>query len=155
MNGLAVYCAVFALLLAMFLMIPWAFKKKKQPVGEKKPFLSGVRLFGVVLLSVALLFEVFVANFQSFHLVFGEYEPTQITLTDENVKISGAATQDPLTSDDKGTKIVLMSRTGFLNTALPRSAEWIRQRSLPNCVHVMTAVSARWGLLRLPTECGP
>lgn len=107
MNGLAVYCAVFALLLAMFLMIPWAFKKKKQPVGEKKPFLSGVRLFGVVLLSVALLFEVFVANFQSFHLVFGEYEPTQITLTDENVKISGAATQDPLTSDDKGTKIVL------------------------------------------------
>lgn len=108
MNGIVGYSVVFVLLLAAFLLLPGRFKgKKKVALQEKKPYLSGVRLFGVVLLTLTLLFEVFVANFQSFHLVFGDYEATEVILTDENVKISGAANKDPLTSDSKGTKIVL------------------------------------------------
>ncbi len=109
MIGIVSYCAVFLILLAAFLLLPGTVKKSVggKKTEEKKPFLSGIRLFGVVLLSVALLFEVFVANFQSFHLIFGDYERAEINLTAEDVKISGTTAQDPLTSGDKGTKVVI------------------------------------------------
>ncbi len=110
MIGIAGYIAVFAILLAAFLLLPGAFdggKNKKKKTQEKKRFLSGMRLFGVVVLSVALLFEVFVANFQSFHLVFGDYTQTEVALDAENVKISGVTGEDALTSNKEGTKVII------------------------------------------------
>ena len=108
MIGLVGYAVVFVVLLGAFLLLP-SLKKSTIPLKkqDKKPYLHGVRLFGVVLLSVALLFEVFVANFQSFHLVFGDYDATPVTLTAENVKITGTSAEGSLTSGSKGEKMVI------------------------------------------------
>ncbi len=105
MIGIVGYSIVFVLLLAAFLGLPvlMSNKKNKKKLQDKKPFLSGIKLFGVVLLSIALLFEVFVANFKSFHVIFGDYEPTRVDLTAENVTIKGIDTKNGATKGNNVT----------------------------------------------------
>ncbi|MBQ9416710.1 MAG: hypothetical protein IJU20_07740 [Clostridia bacterium] len=50
---------------------------------------SGVRRVALITLAFALAFEVFVANFHTFHLWFRPYEKTEILLTDPDVTLSG------------------------------------------------------------------
>lgn len=107
MIGIVGYGITFLVLLGAFLLLPALGKKSNVKKQGKKPFLSGVRLFGVVLLCVALFFEVFVANFQSFHVLFGNYEETEVNLTADNVKITGTSADTPLTSGNKGEKMVI------------------------------------------------
>ena len=103
MIGLLPYAIVFILLAALFLLLP---TKTKSTKGAQ-PWMSGTRLFGVVLLTLALLFEVFVANFQSFHLIFGDYEYQEVDLSASNVKITGTTEANPLTSGNTGGKVVI------------------------------------------------
>ena len=67
------YILIFAALLAAFLFLPRRLQTKR---------------FGVVLLSAILLFELFVANFHSYHLWFGGYEETEIAPDAQNVTVS-------------------------------------------------------------------
>ena len=60
----AIYIVIAILLTAMFIILP---KQKK------------TRVFGALLVGVALLVELFVFNFHSFHLVFGGYEEISLT----------------------------------------------------------------------------
>ena len=63
--SLFIYLLCAALLVAAFLL----FAKKKQ-----------TRRFGIVLVGVALLLELFVFNFHSYHLIGGDYEQTELDL---------------------------------------------------------------------------
>ncbi len=98
------YFITFALLLCLCLLIP---KKSKEASDQKAPFLRGARRFGLILLCAALLFEVFVANFRSFHLLFGDYETVAVDLQGENVKVSGTEKDGSLTSQNGGQTVVL------------------------------------------------
>ena len=63
----AIYIVIAILLTAMFIILP---KQKK------------TRVFGTILVAVALILEIFVFNFHSLHLVFGGYE--EITLNQDS-----------------------------------------------------------------------
>ena len=65
--SLFIYILAAILLLAMFIIFP----KKK---NTKK--------FGVALVLVAVCLELFVFNFHSYHLLFGDYEETELSLED-------------------------------------------------------------------------
>ena len=65
--GLFIYIVCAVLLLAAFLI----FAKKKE-----------TKRFGIVVLAIAILLEVFVFNFHSFHLVGGNYEEQQLDLNE-------------------------------------------------------------------------
>ncbi len=82
MNGLLWYTVVFALLTGGVFLWSWLARKKQG---------HATKGWGVcaALMIVALVFEIFVANFQSFHLTFGDYDRNEIQLTDENVSLSG------------------------------------------------------------------
>ena len=68
------YFLLFAAFLAAFLLIPKTRRTKR---------------FGIILLSILLVFEVFVANFQSFHLLFGGYEKREYELDSPDLSLSG------------------------------------------------------------------
>lgn len=91
MTGIVVYLICFAAFLAGL----WFLPKKKR-----------TRRVGIVLLAVAVLFEVFVANFHSFHLLFGGYEPADIDLSSDAVGITGTV-GNTLTSDNKGGTVTV------------------------------------------------
>ncbi len=101
MNGLLWYTLLFTLLTGGVLLWAWV-EKKKQAKATK-----GWRV-GAVLLIAALIFEIFVANFQSFHLTFGDYDVKEISLTAENVSLSGGTTAEGgYLSGDKGQKMTV------------------------------------------------
>lgn len=68
-----VYGVLFAALLAVFLLLP---KQRR------------TKTVGVSLLAVALLLELFVVNFHSYHLWGGDYKETAVDLSAENVTVS-------------------------------------------------------------------
>ncbi len=70
------------------------------------PMRKGIRRVGTVLLAVSLLFEIFVANFHSFHLLFGDYEKLPVDLNGPSVTVSGTA-GGTMTSDDKGGTVTV------------------------------------------------
>ncbi len=91
MNETVVFLIVMACLLLLFLFAP---RKQK------------TRAFCVGAVVLVLLFEIFVANFHSFHLLGGGYEKTVVDLQGKNVKTEGFR-PDTLQSylDGKETKI--------------------------------------------------
>ncbi|MBR6410352.1 MAG: hypothetical protein IKS35_03075 [Clostridia bacterium] len=68
------YFLLFGAILAAFLMVPKTWRTKR---------------LGIILLSVLLVFEVFVANFHSYHLWFGGYEKREFELDSPDLSISG------------------------------------------------------------------
>ncbi len=72
------YFVLLAALLAAFLFL----SRRRQ-----------TKRFGVILLTAVFAFELLVANFHSYHLWFGGYEETEITLdgTAQNISITGKA----------------------------------------------------------------
>ncbi len=70
-----IYWILLVAMIAAFVVIP----KKK-----------ATRLFGIVLVIGALMFEVFVCNFHTFHLAFGDYETKTYTAQSEELQISNA-----------------------------------------------------------------
>ena len=80
------FFVIAALLAAAFLLIP----KQK-----------GTKRFALSVLVAALLFEIFVANFHSFHLLFADTERAEIALDGEAVSISGGV-DGGLTSKTNG-----------------------------------------------------
>ena len=112
--GLFPYALVFVLLLGAYLLLPTLCKKRKSKKGKvttlcQAPKSPNVERFGIILLCVALLLEIFVANFQSFHLIFGDYETHTVDLQGQGVTVSGAkeTTEDGLVvSQSGGQKIV-------------------------------------------------
>lgn len=93
--NIIIYFLCFAALVAAFILIPKSKKTKK---------------FSVILLSVALLIEIFVCNFHSFHIVFGEYEKSEINLKDENVDITvhNAPSQDTDAPENTAQNITII-----------------------------------------------
>ena len=77
MLSVILYFVCFAALLAAFLLLP----KRKN-----------TKRMGVVLLVAVLCFEMLVANFHSYHLWFGDYEKTDVALTDTTVHVKETAT---------------------------------------------------------------
>ncbi len=75
MTGLVSYLICFALLGLLFFFLP----KKKQ--FKRTAFL---------LLALSLLFELFLANLHSYHLIGGDYEKTSLPLSGEGVIVTGA-----------------------------------------------------------------
>lgn len=71
---IGIYIVIAIILLAFFLILP---KKKK------------TRIFGVSLICAAILCELFIFNFHSFHLIFGNYEPITLNAASENVTVNG------------------------------------------------------------------
>lgn len=101
MKGLLWYAVIFTLLTAGVLLWEWSSRKKKEKSTK------GWRV-GAVLLIVALIFEVFVANFQSFHLIFGDYDAKELDLTAENVSLSGGTeVTSGYLSGDQGQKMTV------------------------------------------------
>ena len=68
------YFLLFGAILAAFLLVPKTWRTKR---------------LGIILLSVLLVFEVFVANFHSYHLWFGGYEKREFELDSPDLSISG------------------------------------------------------------------
>ena len=100
MKGLLWYAVAFVLLLVGFIFWRVRTKKQLQPTKGWK--------VGIVLLCIALFFEIFVANFRSFHLVGGDYEKTAVDLAGENISVSGGAQGEAgIISGDKGQKLTL------------------------------------------------
>ena len=101
MKGLLWYTVIFALLTGGVLLWSWASQKKKDKANR------GWRVCAVLMM-VALIFEVFVANFQSFHLTFGDYDVKEIDLTAENVSLSGGTeVAGGYLSGNKGQKVTV------------------------------------------------
>ena len=71
--GIIIFLICFAAIATAFLLIP---KSKK------------LRKFNIIMLAVALAFEIFICNFHSFHLLFGNYEKTNVSTSNENVEIT-------------------------------------------------------------------
>lgn len=97
------------------------------------PMKKQTRRAAIALLLVALVFEVAVANFHSFHLVGGDYTAAQLPLTGETVTVSGAA-EGSLTST-RGTKMILTYKdidrevgTLRLKLALPEWMDYVDVR---------------------------
>lgn len=68
---------LYFLLLGMLLAAFWRIPKRKQ-----------TRRAGVILLGIALIFELFVCNFQSYVLLFGKYEKTEVELSSPDVSVT-------------------------------------------------------------------
>lgn len=68
-----IYWILLAALIAVFVVVP----KKK-----------ATRFLGVALVMVALIFEIFVCNFHTFHLFFGKYETKTYTAQSEELQVS-------------------------------------------------------------------
>ncbi len=77
MSHFLPYIIVFAAMAAIFLFLP---KDRR------------TRQVAVVLLILSVLFELFIANFHSYHLIGGDYEKTDLAISGESVQISGAET---------------------------------------------------------------
>ena len=71
-EGLIGYILCFAALMFAFIAVPQEKKTKK---------------FSVIMLTAALLLEVFVCNFHSFHIMFGGYESAEVDLSSEDVEV--------------------------------------------------------------------
>ncbi len=93
MSDFLPYILTFAALAAVFLLIP----KQKN-----------TRRMALILLIASCVFELFAANFHSFHLLFGDYEKAALSISGETVKISGAAKNDlGVLMNNKGQAVTL------------------------------------------------
>ena len=84
---LLIWGALMLLLLAAFTMIP---RKKR------------TKTVGCALVLIAVLFELFVANFHSYHLLGGDYEEIKIDLTSDTIHTRAFEEEGGLLSNDKG-----------------------------------------------------
>ena len=101
MRGLLWYTVVFALLTGCVFLWSWAERKKKEKSTKGWSVCA-------VLMIIALVLEIFVANFRSFHLTFGDYEVKEIDLTSESVSLSGGtAVEGGYLSGNKGQKVTV------------------------------------------------
>ncbi len=82
------YFIVFTVLAVFCLLIAEKAKTKK---------------VALTLLAISLIFEIFIANFHSFHLIGGGYTEKELSLSGENVTISG--TDDGSLTSKQGTKM--------------------------------------------------
>jgi len=78
---LVLYLFLFLLLLASVIFLP------------KR---AATRRFGLMLLSAALLLEIFVCNFHSFHLVLGNYQAVTYTAESSELTLSGGVSNPTL-----------------------------------------------------------
>ena len=101
MKGLLWYTVVFALLTGCVCLWSWAARKKKEKSTKGWSVCA-------VLMIIALVFEIFVANFRSFHLTFGDYDVKEIDLASESVSLSGGtAVEGGYLSGNKGQKVTV------------------------------------------------
>ncbi len=93
MSGLIPYAISFLALAAVFLFLP---KEKR------------TKRAAVALLAVSLVFELFIANFHSYHLLFGGYDKTVLDLSAETATVTGGAENDLLyVQNKKGSALTL------------------------------------------------
>lgn len=108
------YFAVALFILAVFLIIP----KKR-----------GTKRFGIAVLSIALLLEIFVFNFHSFHILFGNYEERELDVFSASVS-GGECEGDGVRSNSDGNALVFEFKdigqpigTLYIDCTLPDGAE--------------------------------
>ncbi len=73
------YAIAFLVLAALFIFLP----KKK-----------ATRRMAVILLILSCIFELFIANFHSYHLIGGDYEQAELAISGENLTVTGAEEND-------------------------------------------------------------
>ncbi len=98
MSGILTYTLCFCALALLFCFLP---KEKR------------TKRTALALLIVSLVFELTVANFHSYHLWFGDYEPATLALQGESVSITGGSADrlDPTAvTNQKGTSMTLEFR---------------------------------------------
>ncbi len=88
MIGMIPYFICFVALAVLFVLLP---KERR------------TRRVAVVLLVLSFVSELFIANFHSFHLVFGDYESATLPLTGESVTVSGTLEGNASTAKDGST----------------------------------------------------
>ena len=113
--GIIPYMICLALLAGLLIFLP---KRKR------------TRRVATVLLILAVAGEVLVCNFHSFHLLFGDYNATEVDLTSDTVRISGVE-DGTLTSRPKETVSLLLSGIGRpvgtvrLDLDLPEGTDYV------------------------------
>ncbi len=120
MIGAVSFFTCFLLLAVLLLILPRKKRTKK---------------WAAAFLLVALAFEFLVANFHTYHLIFGDYEAGDLSLSGENITVSGAATEELETAgvvNQKG-KAVTLEFTGLdcpvgtlrLDVKLPEGTDYV------------------------------
>ncbi|MBE6585997.1 MAG: hypothetical protein E7645_05655 [Ruminococcaceae bacterium] len=116
MIGILPYAICFFLLAAAILLLP-----KKQSTQK----------VAVTLLIISLAAEIFICNFHSFHLLFGDYQRGELPLKGEHTTVSGAVSDTNLTSNKGGTITVTAEElTGTVGTLrlhvlLPEDTDYV------------------------------
>lgn len=94
MDENVVFLIVFGVLLWLFILLPREGRTKR---------------VGTAVVLIALLFEIFIANFHSFHLIGGKYEKTEVDLQAKNVSLR-ACDLGTLTSNNEGKEVFVEIR---------------------------------------------
>ncbi len=93
MSAILPYTIAFAALAVLFFFLPKDKRTKRA---------------AAILLLLSFGFELFIANFHSYHLFFGGYEQTDLPTSGESVKITGAAENDlGILTNNKGKELTL------------------------------------------------
>ncbi len=79
MTNILPYAIAFVALALLFLLVPKERRTKRA---------------AAVFLLISLVFELFIANFHSYHLIGGDYEPDSLPLAGTSVTVTGAAEDD-------------------------------------------------------------
>lgn len=117
MIGFLPYAATFLLLAAGFLFLP----------KQKRTKRAAIALF-----IISLVFELFIANFHSYHILFGGYDKVTPDLHADSVTVVGAAENENQLTNQKGSALTLEFRdigrpvgTLHLNIALGKETPYV------------------------------
>ncbi len=118
MSAILPYTIAFAALAALFFFLPKDKRTKRA---------------AAILLLISFAFELFIANFHSYHLFFGGYETADLAISGESVTVTGAAENSlGVLTNNKGKELTLeytaVGRpvgTVYLDLDLPAGTDYV------------------------------